>query len=46
MPIAGKRRNDRHRLVRQCRVVRGTMKFMVELQPRFDYARAHAHHAR
>jgi GH15 family glucan-1,4-alpha-glucosidase len=40
MPIAGNRPTDRHRLVRQCRVVRGTMKFVLELQPRFDYARA------
>src|SRR5580698_4515526 len=40
MPIAGKRATTRHRLVRQCRVVRGTMKFILELQPRFDYARA------
>ena len=39
MPIAGKRATTRHRLVRQCRVVRGTMKFILELQPRFDYAR-------
>jgi GH15 family glucan-1,4-alpha-glucosidase len=40
MPVAGKRATDRHRLVRQCRVVRGSMKFVLELQPRFDYARA------
>jgi len=40
MPIAGKRATTRHRLVRQCRVVRGTMKFILEIQPRFDYARA------
>jgi GH15 family glucan-1,4-alpha-glucosidase len=40
MPVAGNRPTDRHRLVRQCRVVRGTMKFVLELQPRFDYARA------
>jgi GH15 family glucan-1,4-alpha-glucosidase len=40
MPIAGRRATTRHRLVRQCRVVRGTMKFILELQPRFDYARA------
>ncbi len=39
MPVAGKRATDRHRLVRQVRVVRGTMKFNLELQPRFDYAR-------
>jgi GH15 family glucan-1,4-alpha-glucosidase len=40
MPIAGKRATDRHRLVRQLRVVRGTLRFVLDLQPRFDYARA------
>ena len=40
MPIAGKRVTDRHRIVRQLRVVRGTMQFVVDLQPGFDYARA------
>jgi GH15 family glucan-1,4-alpha-glucosidase len=40
MPIAGKRPTDRHRIVRQVRVVRGTMRFTLDLQPRFDYARA------
>ncbi|MCL2585606.1 MAG: glycoside hydrolase family 15 protein [Streptosporangiales bacterium] len=40
MPIAGTRATDRHRLVRQVRVVRGTMRFNLDLQPRFDYARA------
>ena len=30
---------DRHRLVRLVRVVRGTMRFVAEIQPRFDYAR-------
>jgi GH15 family glucan-1,4-alpha-glucosidase len=40
MPIAGKRVTDRHRIVRQLRVVRGTMRFVVDLQPGFDYARA------
>jgi GH15 family glucan-1,4-alpha-glucosidase len=45
MPIAGKRATDRHRLVRQVRVVRGTMRFNLELRPKFDYARAsHAVH--
>src|SRR5215469_15850513 len=39
MPIAGTTVTDRHRLVRQLKVVRGTMKFAVDLQPRFDYAR-------
>ena len=36
MPIAGKHVTDRHRIVRQLRVVRGTMQFVVELQPGFD----------
>jgi GH15 family glucan-1,4-alpha-glucosidase len=40
MPVAGKRVTDRHRIVRQLRVVRGTMQFVVDLQPGFDYARA------
>ena len=30
---------DRHRLVRLMRVVRGTMRFRMEIQPRFDYGR-------
>jgi GH15 family glucan-1,4-alpha-glucosidase len=40
MPVAGKQVTDRHRLVRQVRVVRGTLRFVVDLQPAFDYARA------
>jgi GH15 family glucan-1,4-alpha-glucosidase len=39
MPVAGDQATDRHRLVRQLRVVRGTMRFVVDIQPRFDYAR-------
>ena len=39
MPIAGAKATDRHRLVRQLKVVRGTMRFAVEVQPRFDYGR-------
>jgi GH15 family glucan-1,4-alpha-glucosidase len=39
LPVAGPRATDRHRLVRQLRVVRGTMRFRVDLQPRFDYGR-------
>ena len=39
MPIAGGAPTDRHRLVRRLRVVRGTMRFVMEIQPRFDYAR-------
>src|SRR3981081_447571 len=39
MPVAGERPTDRHRLVRNIKVVRGTMKFAIDIQPRFDYAR-------
>jgi GH15 family glucan-1,4-alpha-glucosidase len=39
MPIAGAKATDRHRIVRQLKVVRGTMRFAVEVQPRFDYGR-------
>jgi GH15 family glucan-1,4-alpha-glucosidase len=39
MPVVGGRATDRHRLVRQLRVVRGTMRFVTDIQPRFDYAR-------
>jgi GH15 family glucan-1,4-alpha-glucosidase len=39
MPIAHGGATNRHRLVRQLRVVRGTMRFAMDLQPRFDYAR-------
>jgi len=38
-PLTGKA-TDRHRLVRIVRVPRGTMRFAMDLQPRFDYARA------
>jgi GH15 family glucan-1,4-alpha-glucosidase len=40
MPIAGHEATDRHRLVRQVKVVRGTMTFVGEIKPRFDYGRA------
>jgi len=40
MPVAGDQVTARHRLVREVRVVRGTMRFTVDVQPRFDYARA------
>jgi len=40
MPIAGDQATERHRLVRNIRVVRGTMRFMIEIEPRFDYGRA------
>jgi GH15 family glucan-1,4-alpha-glucosidase len=39
MPVATGHATDRHRLVRQVRVVRGTMRFVAEIQPRFDYGR-------
>jgi GH15 family glucan-1,4-alpha-glucosidase len=38
-PVTG-RATDRHRLVRMLRVPRGTMRFSMDLQPRFDYGRA------
>ncbi len=44
MPVLTGRPTNRHRIVRQIRVNRGTMKFAMDLQPRFDYARAAAHH--
>jgi GH15 family glucan-1,4-alpha-glucosidase len=39
MPIAGERPTGRHRLVRLLRVVRGSMRFVLEIKPRFDYGR-------
>jgi len=39
MPIAGNRPTDRHRLMRHIRVVRGSMRFVMEIKPRFDYGR-------
>src|SRR6516225_8255077 len=40
MPVAQGGATDRHDLVRNIRVVRGTMRFAIEIQPRFDYGRA------
>jgi GH15 family glucan-1,4-alpha-glucosidase len=40
MPVIEGRATDRHRLVRKLRVARGTMRFIVDIQPRFDYGRA------
>ncbi len=40
MPIAGTTPTDQHRLVRQLRMVRGVMTFVVEVRPRLDYGRA------
>src|SRR5437868_14518375 len=39
MPVIRGGATDRHRLVRNIRVVRGTMRFAMDLQPRFNYAR-------
>jgi GH15 family glucan-1,4-alpha-glucosidase len=39
MPVAGHAVTGRHRLVRNIRVVRGVMRFAIEIQPRFDYGR-------
>jgi GH15 family glucan-1,4-alpha-glucosidase len=39
MPVIEGAATDRHRLVRNIRVVRGTMRFAIEVQPRFDYGR-------
>jgi GH15 family glucan-1,4-alpha-glucosidase len=39
MPILEGKATDRHRLVRLVRMVRGTMRFRIEIQPRFDYGR-------
>jgi GH15 family glucan-1,4-alpha-glucosidase len=41
MPPNGAEATDNHRLVRMVRCVRGSMRFEVELAPRFDYGRAH-----
>ena len=40
MPVIEGKPTDRHRLVRHLRVARGTMRFELEIQPRFDYGRA------
>jgi GH15 family glucan-1,4-alpha-glucosidase len=39
MPVTGSTATDRHQLVRNIRVVRGVMRFAIEIQPRFDYGR-------
>src|SRR5215470_3035562 len=39
MPPAGSTATDRHRVVRNIRVVRGVLRFAIEIQPRFDYGR-------
>jgi pentatricopeptide repeat protein len=40
MPVHTGRATSRHRIVRHIKVNRGTMRFAMDLQPRFDYARA------
>ncbi len=40
MPVAPMHATDRHQIVRQLKVVRGTMKFVIDVKPRFDYGRA------
>jgi GH15 family glucan-1,4-alpha-glucosidase len=40
MPVIEGRPTDRHRIVRYLRVARGTMTFVAEIEPRFDYGRA------
>jgi GH15 family glucan-1,4-alpha-glucosidase len=40
MPVIEGKPTDRHRLVRQLRVARGSMQFQADAQPRFDYGRA------
>jgi GH15 family glucan-1,4-alpha-glucosidase len=39
MPIAGRQATDRHKLVRNIKVVRGTMKFRIQIFPAFNYGR-------
>ena len=39
MPVIEGKPTDRHRLVRHLRCARGTMRFQLEIQPRFDYGR-------
>ena len=39
MPVIEGAATRRHRLVRNIRVVRGEMRFAIEIQPRFDYGR-------
>ena len=39
MPVIDGAATDRHRLVRNIRVVRGVMRFAIQIEPRFDYGR-------
>src|SRR6266571_8199549 len=40
MPVLEGGATARHRLVRHIRVVRGVMRFIIDIDPRFDYGRA------
>jgi GH15 family glucan-1,4-alpha-glucosidase len=40
MPVIEGKPTEKHRLVRMLKVARGTMRFKIDLQPRFDYGRA------
>jgi len=40
MPVIEGPPTDRHRIVRHLRVARGTMQFVIEVQPRFNYGRS------
>jgi GH15 family glucan-1,4-alpha-glucosidase len=40
MPVIEGAATNRHRLVRNIRVVRGTMRFAIDIQPRFNYGRS------
>ena len=44
MPVIEGPATGRHRLVRNIRVVRGVMRFAIEIQPRFDYGRKRHEH--
>jgi GH15 family glucan-1,4-alpha-glucosidase len=39
MPVLSGGATDRHLLVRQFKVIRGTMRFVIDVRPAFDYAR-------
>jgi GH15 family glucan-1,4-alpha-glucosidase len=39
MPVAGRQVTDQHKLVRNIKVVRGTMKFRIQIYPAFNYGR-------
>jgi len=43
MPVIEGAATERHRLVRNIRVVRGVMRFAIDVQPRFDYGRKPHH---